>query len=934
MGRIGWQMGRTGRQVRASRHWLGSKRLSTNAEGKRVFSSSSLHYVITLSLLFATAACGTTRMPEGSRPAGLPTVTPGLPQRIAILPLVNGTDRKEAPDVVRAALHQQLNATTYTVQKLFVTDELLARGGLQDAEAAVEATPTELGRLLNVDAIVVGRVTDYSSIYAVVYAQVAVGASVQLTEVSSGKVLWGKSHVQRSHGGSAAMSPWGLIAAAGMTALHLRDAEFLHVADDLARELVASLPVPTAPRALRPPSVAAVASDVAGEARRAGQKIQVTLVGPPGLRGSFDLVGLKTGLPLEEGAEGIYRGEYSVAAGDNALHAVVVGALVDAQGLRGERQDGRGAIRVDTTPPAPPQQVTVIPGDGAIQLTWSGVAEADLAGYRVYRSDRPLTGFVEVGTTEHPSFRDAGIPNLTTVYYRVSSLDTAGNESAPSETLAAMAIPPGPTLVRGEITGDTRWYRAAAPYVLAEEVLVGPTVTLTIEPGVWVLSRGGSLRVRGQLVAVGSAGAPIEFARHPEMGDVAWGGVWFEGSSAEKNELAHCRVTGAATGFRVVAGRANVRECTVSGNGVGVEVSGETSLLTWRGGRLEANRERGMQVQGGTVRLEGVQVLANTGEGVRVAGGAVEIVSSVFGRDGGAGILREGGTVVLRRNRFEPRGIPQVASLLPGQLLDARENYWGSTDPEVILSSVSTWVDVSRALDGPGPEAKAFELPILRPPLRDGLLTLGILVPWFGAYMIPDRFEIGEGGILRITPGVTLSFGPKAQGIVVRGGAILAEGNRESQVTFASASAAPAPGDYGHAIRVERPGPIPSRLVWTQIRHATTGLRLEAGRTEISYGEVADNRMNGFEVAGAAAVTITGVRIVRNPNGAGVVVMGDAKPILRRNTIADNGWAILNQTAYPLDARENWWGTATPSDDLFVGPVDRGNHLHDDPLKN
>ncbi len=88
------------------------------------------------------AGCATTRMPEGSRPAGLSTITAGLPQRIAILPIVNGTDRKEAPDVVRAALHQQLNATTYTVQKLFVTDELLARGGLQDAEAAVKATPT------------------------------------------------------------------------------------------------------------------------------------------------------------------------------------------------------------------------------------------------------------------------------------------------------------------------------------------------------------------------------------------------------------------------------------------------------------------------------------------------------------------------------------------------------------------------------------------------------------------------------------------------------------------------------------------------------------------------------------------------------------------------------------------------------------------------
>lgn len=886
---------------------------------------------VLIAILLVLSGCGTTRMPKGSQPSGVPTVMPGLPQRIAILPLENGTDRKEASDVVRAALHQQLSATPYAVQKPFVTDELLSRGGLIDADAATKAAPVELRRLLNVDAVVVGRVTDYRSLYAVVYAQVAVGASVKLIGVPSGNVLWEKSHVQRSHGGSAALSPWGLIAAAGTTALHLRDAEFLHVADDLARELVANLPVPASPRAIRPPAVAAVASDAAGETRRAGQRVQVTVVGPPGLRGSFDLVGVRTGLPMQEGPDGIYQGEYTVAAGDNALQVVVMGALVDGQGLRGERQDGRGTIRIDTTPPAPPQRIKAIPGDGVIHLSWSSPADSDLAGYRVYRSDRPLSGFAEVGMTEHATFRDMGLPNLQTVYYRVSAVDTAGNESAPSETVAAMAIPPGPTVARGEITGEVRWYRAASPYILDEDLLVAPKATLTIEAGVRVLSRGGSLRIQGRLVARGSADAPVEFARDPGVAEGVWGGVWLEGLASDKNELGHCRITGATTGIRVAGARVDVRDCTLAGNGVGIEVAGETSALNWRGGRLEGNRERGMLIRDGTVRVEGVQILRNSGEGVRITGGTAEIVSSMLGRNDGAGIVREGGTIVLRRNRFEVRGDPQVVNLVSGQVLDGRDNYWGATEPEVILALVSGWVDVSRALDGPDPEAKAIELPILRPPLRDALRGMGILVPWYGPYTIADQFEVAEGGILRITPGVTVSFGPKAHGIVVRGGAVVAEGARELPITFASGSAAPAPGDYGHAVRIEKGGPIPNRLVWVQIRHATTGVRLQAGRTEISYGEVADNRLNGIEVSGSAAATISGVRIVRNPNGAALAVTGDAKPTLRQNTIADNGWAILNQTRFTLDARENWWGTSAPSDDVFIGLVDWSQPLGAEP---
>jgi hypothetical protein len=62
------------------------------------------------------------------------------------------------------------------------------------------------------------------------------------------------------------------------------------------------------------------------------------------------------------------------------------------------------------------------------------------------------------------------------------------------------------------------------------------------------------------------------------------------------------------------------------------------------------------------------------------------------------------------------------------------------------------------------------------------------------------------------------------------------------------------------------------------------------------------------------------------------MVAGDAKPILRLNTITDNGWAILNQTPFSLDVRENWWGTSTPNEDLFIGLVDRSNWLNKDPF--
>jgi len=62
-------------------------------------------------------------------------------------------------------------------------------------------------------------------------------------------------------------------------------------------------------------------------------------------------------------------------------------------------------------------------------------------------------------------------------------------------------------------------------------------------------------------------------------------------------------------------------------------------------------------------------------------------------------------------------------------------------------------------------------------------------------------------------------------------------------------------------------------------------------------------------------------------------VTGNANPILRRNIITENGWAILNQTPFTLDARENWWGTDSPSDDFFIGGVDWSQALQAEPAE-
>jgi fibronectin type 3 domain-containing protein len=85
---------------------------------------------------------------------------------------------------------------------------------------------------------------------------------------------------------------------------------------------------------------------------------------------------------------------------------------------------------VDTVPPVAVLdfQVTTATASG-IELAWAPNTEADLAGYRVYRSigngDVTL-----VGVETAAAFRDGDVVAGNSYHYLVGAFDTQGNESA------------------------------------------------------------------------------------------------------------------------------------------------------------------------------------------------------------------------------------------------------------------------------------------------------------------------------------------------------------------------------------------------------------------------------------------------------------------------------------------------------------------------
>lgn len=130
-----------------------------------------------------------------------------------------------------------------------------------------------------------------------------------------------------------------------------------------------------------------------------------------------------------------------------------VRSVVNDSGAAVESSDSNFLVITprDTFPPAAPKGLVVVYVPAAagvpahVDLSWAVSSEPDLAGYRVYRSNRDDA----LGTRANrqllltPAFRDMNVVSGRRYYYSVTAVDRSGNESAPS-AVVSVNVPAGP----------------------------------------------------------------------------------------------------------------------------------------------------------------------------------------------------------------------------------------------------------------------------------------------------------------------------------------------------------------------------------------------------------------------------------------------------------------------------------------------------------
>lgn len=493
-----------------------------------------------------------------------------LPHQVAILPFGNETDEQGLDAVVRRNFANHFSSKNYLDMKLPVADEKLVRFEQATGKKLTAATPKELSGVLGMDGLLYGKVTDYTKIYAGVYSQLGVEAEVWLVHAGTGKELFRFRDSVRYHEGGVPTSPLSAVVTAISTALNLREIQKVRMVNELCYKFMQKIPASPNPAVAGRPVIKEVLTN-AGDGPFGPKKvIRAGLEGDPGLVATFAIGNFRKGIAMKELKPGIYAGEYAVLPGDNTRDMPVTVTLTRPGGYDNQWLGAEGFVTIDTTPPP---SVTAIRAKGfsdRIDLAWEGVKGApDLKGYRVLRSESPLSGYKELALVEAPSYRDSSAFPGKGYYYRIVAVDQVGNESDPGESQRVALALVEPKRLAGELKEDTI---LDGPCIITGQLVVPKGVGLVVGGDARLLFEpGAAILVKGAFTAKGDE-TPIEFL---PVGNPQWQGITVEGGRVS---LSRIKLRGAVTGIAVADAEGTISGINISDCGTGLAISGNAKL--------------------------------------------------------------------------------------------------------------------------------------------------------------------------------------------------------------------------------------------------------------------------------------------------------------------------------------------------------------------
>ena len=558
-------------------------------------------------------------------------------------------------NLVRGVINNQLNGKGYATMLLNNVDRKLASLKTKDW---YNTPPQELCRILGVDGLVYPEIISATMLKTVAYDEYSIESRIKMVN-KGGETLgtWTESASKKKI--SIPTSPIG--AAAVLLGAVMDESEKKHmrlIIYDLGWKITQFIPDSPHEKAL--PEIISVDTNIDKGVFAAGERIEVEVNAEKGLTCTFDLGDFKKEIPMPYTEAGIYKGVYLIREGDKTSMAPIKIRLVKPNGVERLWQEAGGTVTIDAVAPPPPEKVKAGSSRKGVSISWTLPQTRDLNEFVIEKSDRPIGEFPVLAKTKKLKYLDTAVNQGSAYYYRIRSIDSLGNRSAPTKTVkVTMPFFDEVKLskeLKGALVPGVYLVEAASVIPEGEVAEIGPGSKLNFSPG-------ASLTAKGALRVKGSKDRSVMFQ------GIGWKGI--QVASEGRAEISHVTLNDCSPCIEVEGGGLAVKSTTIKGKGGDGVIIGQGSRFDLED-LLVGGFDKGMVLNGGKGKVLESTITKNK-VGVEFVSGTVELVNkNIYGNEDKELLSRE--KLILYNNYLGAKTVKELkleGDILVKSLLDA-----------------------------------------------------------------------------------------------------------------------------------------------------------------------------------------------------------------------------------------------------------------------